>query len=719
MTTYIISKIPSLIVVLFISISSLAQNPSIDGRKKEIDSLRHFFVTAKDTTRINALINVSNRIRYLNSDSAIIYAEQAYREAVGINYYLGAANALRRITSVYRFIGNIKGQGDYFDKIASYYGKAKEKTIIRYVHLWRGENLFAQCRFQEALNEHKRYLAEVEREARDDKYSIAWAHNNIGLAFYGLGEYEKAYEHLSKSLEVSLGLTDTASQITIQAYAYEALGNLYLNFDDIETAKYYYEKSPIPIWDDQWRKIGLEAGIFLKNKIFDSALIYREKHSQYNLNELKSSISDSAFLFNVVQQLNLGYAPILIGLKKFNKVIEDLEPALIHFTKMGHMRNQLDASFNLAYAYFGKNEIPKALKNAELFINESQKLNLRDMLRDGYQLLSEIYEKAGNKDKANSYYRKYAELKDELKTEQFKQKLKLYKAEEKEKLRLGSINQLKKEKQWLSIGIILLATTVASFFAFIWVQRKSLGRKKLLQQQKLALKEAENERRIASLEMMALRSQMNPHFIFNCLNSINRFILRNDSESASNYLTKFSKLMRMVLENSKQPLIPLEEEVKCLELYIQMEQFRCKNAFTYYVKYHDGVNIEEAMIPPLLLQPFVENAIWHGVNPKEGSGEIGIEFLQKEDAMYCIVRDNGIGRKKASELRSQLAANHKSMGLQITKERLAVLDDNKSKESPVEIEDLYDENGLASGTRVIIKVFSLPEIEELRSSLNL
>ena len=125
------------------------------------------------------------------------------------------------------------------------------------------------------------------------------------------------------------------------------------------------------------------------------------------------------------------------------------------------------------------------------------------------------------------------------------------------------------------------------------------------------------------------------------------------------------------------------------------------------------------MIPPLLLQPFVENAIWHGVNPKDGSGEIGIEFLQKEDAMYCIVRDNGIGRKKASELRSQLAANHKSMGLQITKERLAVLDDNKSKESPVEIEDLYDENGLASGTMVTIKIFSLPEIEELKTSLSL
>ena len=211
---------------------------------------------------------------------------------------------------------------------------------------------------------------------------------------------------------------------------------------------------------------------------------------------------------------------------------------------------------------------------------------------------------------------------------------------------------------------------------------------------------------------MALRSQMNPHFIFNCLNSINRFVLRNDTEAASGYLTKFSKLMRMVLENSKQVLIPLEEEVKCLELYIQMEQFRCKNSFRYYIRYHDGVNVSEAMIPPLLLQPFVENAIWHGVNPKEGDGKIGIEFYQREETLYCEIKDNGIGRKKASELKSQLSEHHKSMGLQITKERLAIMGEPQTNESPVKIEDLYDDKGDAAGTKVTIRIFSLPAFEE-------
>ena len=266
------------------------------------------------------------------------------------------------------------------------------------------------------------------------------------------------------------------------------------------------------------------------------------------------------------------------------------------------------------------------------------------------------------------------------------------------------------------------ATAVLCVVALLYTMIRWRMHQKFRKQLEYSKKEkqlAELQQQKTELEMQALRAQMNPHFIFNCLNSINRFVLRNDTESASNYLTKFSKLMRMVLENSKQILIPLEEEVKCLELYIQMEQFRCKNAFIYYIKCHDGVNPEEAMIPPLLLQPFVENAIWHGVNPREGDGNIGIDFFQKEEALYCVIKDNGIGRKMASELKSQLSEHHKSMGLQITKERLAIMGQQQSKESTVNIEDLSDESGKAAGTKVTIRIFSLPAFEELKTSPNL
>jgi LytS/YehU family sensor histidine kinase len=202
--------------------------------------------------------------------------------------------------------------------------------------------------------------------------------------------------------------------------------------------------------------------------------------------------------------------------------------------------------------------------------------------------------------------------------------------------------------------------------------------------------------------MQALRAQMNPHFLFNCLNSINRFILKNETESASDYLTKFSKLIRMVLNNSKQKYITLNEELDCIELYIQLEQLRFKNSFRYKIKCEGDTDADDILVPSLLLQPFVENAIWHGLMYKEGAGNLDIHVLPKDEILECIITDNGVGRKAASEFENRSAAKYKSMGLQITKERIALLD--KEGEQSIEIEDLYESNGNANGTKVTLRI---------------
>jgi hypothetical protein len=370
----------------------------------------------------------------------------------------------------------------------------------------------------------------------------------------------------------------------------------------------------------------------------------------------------------------------------------------------------------------------------------SKELKLKNDIKDASRLLWKIHDQLKNTDSAYFYMKEFLIAKETSERNRSFNELALFKAAQTDEEREARMELLSKEnkikeqqliierqtlrresliKEYLIAGLVGLFVLGVIVFRAVLLKRKLEAQRRISAEKELQLQKTENERRVTDLELLALRSQMNPHFIFNCLNSINRFVLRNDTEAASGYLTKFSKLMRMVLENSKQTLIPLEEEVKCLELYTQMEQFRCRNSFRYYVKYHDGVNVAEAMIPPLLLQPFVENAIWHGLNTKEADGEIGIEFLQKEETLYCVISDNGIGRKKASELKSQLAENHKSMGLQITRERLTVMGIDPGNESLVEIEDLYDESGSASGTKATIKIFSLPAFEELRPSLNL
>ena len=203
--------------------------------------------------------------------------------------------------------------------------------------------------------------------------------------------------------------------------------------------------------------------------------------------------------------------------------------------------------------------------------------------------------------------------------------------------------------------------------------------------------------------MQALRAQMNPHFIFNCLSSINHFILKNESEMASDYLTKFSRLIRMVLNNSKNPLINLEEELEMLRLYLDLEKLRFNNSFDYSISFYNHFDISSIFIPPLLLQPFAENAIWHGLMNKEEQGILEIGFQLDDHVLNCYITDNGIGRKKAEALKSKSPEKQKSMGMQITAERLALFNSD-AEQTIFNIEDVVDGSGQAAGTRVTLKI---------------
>jgi LytS/YehU family sensor histidine kinase len=274
--------------------------------------------------------------------------------------------------------------------------------------------------------------------------------------------------------------------------------------------------------------------------------------------------------------------------------------------------------------------------------------------------------------------------------------LALYKVEAKEEQQQARIdllnkdNQLKQQqlqeeafmKKILITCFITFGLLGVIIFRYTMLKRRNekLRLENKMKEQQLASerKQAELQKQTSELEIQALRSQMNPHFIFNCLNSINLFILKNETETASDYLTKFSRLIRMVLNNSKHKYVTLNEELDCLELYIQMEQLRFNHSFLYKIKCSADIDAEEMLVPPLLLQPFVENAIWHGLMNKEnGTGNLGISLQLKDAILECIITDNGVGRKAAKELSSSSSPKHRSMGLQITKDRISLLDKNR------------------------------------------
>ena len=252
------------------------------------------------------------------------------------------------------------------------------------------------------------------------------------------------------------------------------------------------------------------------------------------------------------------------------------------------------------------------------------------------------------------------------------------------------------QKWWFAAIIILLIGSGL----YAWM-RNRINRIK-----EKELSEINTNKRIAELELKALRSQMNPHFMFNSLNSIKDYILHAKKEKAAEYLSDFAHLIRLILQNSREHKISLAQELEAINLYIELEKLRFEDAFEYEYFIEKGLMLEHILIPPMLLQPFIENSIWHGLMHKKEKGKLEIRITSQNGHIQCCIDDNGIGRKKAGELKSLSATKYKSMGMGITKDRIDILNQINSLGIHIEIIDKTDKIGNAKGTLVVL---SLPE----------
>jgi sensor histidine kinase YesM len=237
------------------------------------------------------------------------------------------------------------------------------------------------------------------------------------------------------------------------------------------------------------------------------------------------------------------------------------------------------------------------------------------------------------------------------------------------------------------------------FFIVYLFYRRRIAHIRKEEQKKTAF-----NKQLAQIEMKALKAQMNPHFIFNCMNSINSYILENDKKKASDYLTKFSTLIRLILENSDKQKINLDDELAMLKTYLQLEQNRLDNKFDYHIDVDASIKTTAFEIPPLILQPFIENAVWHGVVHKTERGKINISIRKEPNRLICIIEDNGIGRTKAGLLREQQLIKHQSMGMKVTEDRIRILNQLNLERPSVNITDLFTESNEPSGTRVEIVI---------------
>ena len=398
---------------------------------------------------------------------------------------------------------------------------------------------------------------------------------------------------------------------------------------------------------------GLSKSFYGLHKL-DSAYIYLEKYIQYK-DEVKN--------INIISLLNMqlnGYKKEAADLKRTSQI------------------NLLQKD----------NLIKEQMLQEDLLIKQQQEVQLALL------------------DKTNQL--KDQQLKEEGFTKEQNQSQLILSGKE-NKLKSQQLKQQSFVKNALLAGLFLFLLLSIFVFRSLSLKRKN---EKLRMQQHLEVQQLASEKKQVELEMQALRAQMNPHFIFNCLSSINRFILKNESKIASNYLTRFSRLIRMVLNNSQKPLISLDDELEMLELYLEMERLRFKNSFDYAITFLNAIDSDNVFIPPLLLQPFCENAIWHGLMHKTGQGRLDIELSMQDNILNCIITDNGVGREKAEEMNSKTAEKEKSMGLKITTERLALLNREKGLHTFYEIEDAKDADGSTAGTKVILKISFKESVEE-------
>jgi len=708
-----------IISIVIFSLQSLSQSsPAQKIDSLNLESLKKRLPAVKGEDRVDLLNEIAARTNFVvakskRKDSIFFYAQKSYDEANKIEYKVGIAMALFNLSyeTVQNVSDSVKSSKEEYIRKGMQLGKetGNNEVLGTGYYLLSGIPSFAKD-FEKQSDCYRR-SAEYFLKAGDTLHA-AEVTNWLFDLYFDRGKFEDAFDIGKKAVFLSQKTSDrdisrSWQQFLVQ-YSLSNMSGLYSAAGDYETAMNYLIRNNQYAMEKQtgWIMNGDIALLFCDMGKYDSALVYwnRWRYSPY-----WDSYGDGhkAWGYRIRGSIHLGQ-------KEYDAAIDTFKISLAQMKKQFGFTPP-DGTTPFAEAYYGKKEYNTALQYARQGLPRQKELEVRPQLLKTYQLLSDIFHQIGNNDSAYYYLIKYNTLKDSIQNRQFLLRIYNSKREVEDERKTSQINllnkdnQLKKQKlkqeatvkKSLIAVLILIVLLAAIIFRTLILKRKSELQKQKLENEK---KQAELQQRATELEMEALRAQMNPHFIFNCLSSINKFILTNDTDGASDYLTRFSRLIRQVLTNSQLSTIPLSDEVEMLRLYLDMERLRFSESFDYNIIYENTIEPETIYIPPMLLQPFCENAIWHGLMHKEGQGKLEVMLSLQNGQLQCTIADNGVGREKAAEIKNRSNGKQKSFGLKITTDRLALFNNEKLVNSFYKTEDVLDPNGKIAGTKVVLNV---------------
>ncbi|MFY0603843.1 MAG: histidine kinase [Flavobacteriaceae bacterium] len=624
----------------------------------------------------------------INLDSAKYYKEKSFDKSLSfIQNILSVKESNNRNAATYNTLADIYRHWKQYDlAIANYTNslnyndKASTKISLAQVYVASENFKKAKETFELILKQKK------------TKFEQVLIYEGLGDVYLGLKEYKKSKENYQEGLKIALDNTIQSKVTDINS----KLGDVYAAEGNLVKAKESFANAISAA-----KKENTTRSIKEKDKVADFLNTYNEFDDEIKLRKesLEEFLKKDTLSFN---QSDNRYDNIGVGTKLNEKDSTLLVSDVNAITPQS-------INYKIGRAYTQKGEYQKAIPFLKNSINEPNKFGDIEIKKDATRKLSETFAAVGEYDKALTTYQDYVKLVDQLyvkkgqeinNAKRFGQTLadnqnRIAVLEKNKELSDSLIKlaakdqQLNEERNRNQLIIIygLIAGILTLFTAVYFLFRSN--RQQKLTNNLLALK--------------SMRSQMNPHFIFNALNSVNSFIAVNDERNANRYLSEFSALMRSVLENSDEDFIPLSKEIELLELYVKLEHNRFKDKFDYTIEIDKNINLEQFLIPPMLLQPYIENAIWHGLRYKKEIGKLSINITKKDlDAVIICIQDDGVGRKKSMELKTKNQLKQKSKGMSTIQSRIAILNDMYEDRISVQVSDVL-ESGEGTKVELLLK----------------
>lgn len=617
------------------------------SQQTAIDSLKRVFkVTKADTAKVNIYNQLAFEFKESHTDSAFYYALKAEGLATKIQFQDGLANAAINRGNVNIILGNYPEAKKQFGKAKTIFEsllKSDEGNKTYTFGLARcysslGVIFSQEGNYYESLDNYQNGLKLYKKI--NQKNAISKSYNNIGIVYKSRGNNAKALQYFKNALKIQEETGEQTMPVTLTN-----IGVIYFEDNKLQQAYSYYTKA-----EKLFKTIENTRGLALLQNYWGDYYI-KTKATAKAEEHYKKSLE----LYESIQN-------------KFGASL---------------------ALYNLGTLYFEQGKFEQALQFASKSLSYAKEIGVLDQTYHSEKLVSDIYGAQNQPALSLQHYKNYIVARDSLNTMESTKKFDRaemdFEFQKKE-----ALFQEKNKREHLLLLFSVIGTLLLIGLIFVLINRHQVKRRLTLQKE------------VAEYEQKALHLQMNPHFVFNCLGSISSFIVQNGTDSALKYLSKFSKLMRLTLEYSKDALIPIDKEIESLQNYLELEQLRFHDKFEFIIKSSESVEFNMGL-PPLLIQPFVENAILHGLVPKEGNGMIIVDFDVKNDQLVCTITDNGIGITKSAAIKENSMKAHKSMALEITRKRLEIMEATISKSAQIEITEL-EENNTVKGTRVTLRL---------------